>query len=117
MGALDGMTGTSSFASVAFWQVTTDASVTRPGRTARVEKQGIPYGNSSTVQVGGYDIDDLQITAMLKDTDWPLLAALVGESSTLQLLGDVARTCVLAGANDPRFLRDGVTMVSLRFTT
>jgi hypothetical protein len=114
-GALDGQTPTSSFGAASFWLTNNQGALPRPGKTTRYQKTPVPYGTLSTTQIGGSDTDPVQVDALVKATDYAGLAALGGTVATLTLLGDVARTALLAKVASPRFYAQDFVIVGLLF--
>jgi hypothetical protein len=115
MSALDGQVGTSSFGSVHFWEPNADRGLVRPGKSARYQKDPIPYGTLATIQIGGGDTDPLTVQAMLKTADYPALEALCYTVGTLTLLGDSTRSALLAKMSNPKFYPDGRAECQLLF--
>jgi len=97
MAALDGLTGTSQFGAVNFWIVGGDATLPVVGGEARAEKTPIPHGNRRTVQLGGWDDEDLQVEVLVKDADLASLLALAqaNTAATLARPNEDDRTATL----------------------
>lgn len=108
-------TGTSSFGGVAFWYVSTNATLKGRGRVAVYDRQKIPYGSNAVIQSGGTDTPPTQITALVKDADYAGLEALVGTARTLALLGNGNTSAYLAACVDQQQYRDGCSTVQLTF--
>jgi hypothetical protein len=108
-------TGTSQFSGLYFWLTNNQVALTRPGHTARYQKDAIAYGNLSTIQIGGVDTDPVQVDALIAATDYATLEALRGTVGTLTLLGDVARSALLAAITQPKFYAEGFAIVQLKF--
>lgn len=108
---------TSTFGAVGFRITDNQMALPEPGTTLRVQKDPIPYGNLSTVQIGGYDSDDLTLSIVLNTSDFAALraAAQAATTATLTILGDIARTALLTKLGQPRKYAEGETIVQVTF--
>lgn len=59
---------------------------------ADVQRTQVPYSNDTIEQVGGVYAQAVEFPIMFRRQDFAALAALVGQTGTLTLLGDTPRT-------------------------
>lgn len=107
--------GTSTFGGVHFFISENQLALPQPGGSARYEKSVPAYGDTATIQVGGWDYDALPITILLNTSDFAALWALRRQIDTLTLLGDIPRQAFLAKIGIPRKYSQAVSLVAVLF--
>lgn len=108
-------TGTSAFGGVTFWYVSTGGTLRGRGKVAVYDRKKIPYGSNAVIQSAGTDVPPTQITALVNDSNYASLEALVGTSRTLALNGNSNISAYLASCVDQQKYRDGCSTVQLTF--
>jgi hypothetical protein len=109
------ITPTSFFRGVGFRITNNQLGMPEDGFTTLFQKDHIPYGDDSVVQIGGSDADDLTFDAIFNTADLPALEALKRTTGTLTILGSAARTALFAKMSNPKRYVDGYTIAALTF--
>jgi hypothetical protein len=109
------ITPTSFFGGVGFQITNNQLGMPEDGFTTIYQKDHIPYGDDSVVQIGGSDDDDLTFDAVFNTTSLPALEALKRTTGTLTILGSAARTALFAKMSNPKRYVDGYTIAALTF--
>lgn len=113
MAALDGATYRHSFGGLGFFFLGTPGrTLPRRGRTARYQRDPIPYGNAAVLQHSGYDDAPLQRQVVIRASEVNAWRAAVGTARTLSVAGDSAVSAYLASFATIEGYPDGTAAVT-----
>lgn len=117
MSVLDDKDYTQSFGSLGFfWLGNGQRTTPLIGRTARYQRDPIPFGNNAVIQKSGYDDAPLSHQAVIKTADWSAWLAAVNTSATLTIVGASASTAYLAEVSNPEQYPDDANALTVTLT-